>query len=90
MKSRDRAPLGKFHNAKILGNVCNLAVSKLCIADSRIAFKVPENITLEQAATIPLAATTAFLALFSEDCLHLDRTKPTKNPVLVLGGASEY
>lgn len=48
---------------------------EFCIADEKIAFKVPENVTLEQAATIPLAATTAFPALFSPECLHCQTRK---------------
>lgn len=61
--------------------------SELCIADERIAFKVPESISLEQAATIPLAADTAYLALFSSDCLHIDPKSPPSAPVLILGGS---
>ncbi|KAH8801399.1 chaperonin 10-like protein [Xylogone sp. PMI_703] len=71
------------------GEVAGLgAFSELCIADEQIAFKIPSNITLEEAATIPLAATTAFLALFSSDCLGLKQNKEASDPVMILGGST--
>ncbi|RDW76838.1 zinc-binding alcohol dehydrogenase family protein [Aspergillus mulundensis] len=64
------------------------AYSQYCLADERIYFKVPGGITRAQAATIPLAAATAWLALFSEDCLALDRSQGKGSSVLVWGGSS--
>lgn len=34
------------------------------VADENISFKVPEGFAVEQAATVPLASATAWLALF--------------------------
>ncbi|SPO06398.1 probable zinc-binding oxidoreductase [Cephalotrichum gorgonifer] len=58
------------------------------IADDRICFPIPEGASLEQASTIPLAATTAWLALFSKDCLNIDRKAKDKEPILIWGGSS--
>lgn len=62
------------------------AYSQYTLADEDISFEVPEGITLEQASTVPLAATTAWLAFFSKDCLGIDRD--SKPAVLVWGGSS--
>ncbi|GAB1195255.1 hypothetical protein APSETT444_004511 [Aspergillus pseudonomiae] len=64
------------------------AYSKYCLADQRIAFKVPTTLSREYASTVPLAAATAWLALFSPDCLNLDRAKAQGKSVLVWGGSS--
>lgn len=40
------------------------AFSELTIAEEKICFKVPESISSANAATVPLAAATAWLALF--------------------------
>ncbi|KAB8218496.1 chaperonin 10-like protein [Aspergillus novoparasiticus] len=64
------------------------AYSEYCLADQRIAFKVPTALSREDASTIPLAAATAWLALFSPDCLNLDRTNAQCTSVLVWGGST--
>ncbi|PIG85175.1 alcohol dehydrogenase [Aspergillus arachidicola] len=64
------------------------AYSEYCLADQRIAFKVPTALSREDASTIPLAAATAWLALFSPDCLNLDRTNAQGTSVLVWGGST--
>ncbi|KAB8268045.1 hypothetical protein BDV30DRAFT_243743 [Aspergillus minisclerotigenes] len=64
------------------------AYSEYCLADQRIAFKVPTALSREDASTIPLAAATAWLALFSSDCLNLDRTNAQGTSVLVWGGST--
>ncbi|KAI3536983.1 hypothetical protein CSPX01_10480 [Colletotrichum filicis] len=43
------------------------------LADDNISFRVPKNISLQEAATIPLASMTAELALFSKACLAIPR-----------------
>ncbi|OJJ98682.1 hypothetical protein ASPACDRAFT_30664 [Aspergillus aculeatus ATCC 16872] len=64
------------------------AYSQYCLADERIAFKVPEGISCAEASTVPLAAATAWLALLSKDCLALDRFHAQGTSVLVWGGSS--
>ncbi|KAI3552170.1 hypothetical protein CABS01_06507 [Colletotrichum abscissum] len=65
------------------------AYSSRCIADERISFKVPKTVEGPKASAVPLAANTAYLALFSEDCLGLSRdVSTTKPPVLIWGGSS--
>ncbi|KAF7631976.1 hypothetical protein AFLA_012822 [Aspergillus flavus NRRL3357] len=59
------------------------AYSEYCLADQRIAFKVPTALSREDASTISLAAATAWLALFSPDYLNLDRTNAQGTSVLV-------
>ncbi|KAF2008442.1 GroES-like protein [Aaosphaeria arxii CBS 175.79] len=63
------------------------AYSEYTVADERISFKVPSSIAPEQAATVPLAAATSALALFSEQSLHIDRKKKGTR-VLIWGGSS--
>jgi len=62
--------------------------SQYTIADEKICFKVPEEISSADAATVPLAAATAWLALYSESCLNISRRKDPHSPVLVWGGSS--
>ncbi|KAK1453407.1 hypothetical protein CMEL01_05066 [Colletotrichum melonis] len=65
------------------------AYSSYCIADERISFKVPKTVEGPKASAVPLAANTAYLALFSEDCLGLSRdVSTTKPPMLIWGGSS--
>ncbi|KAJ3460674.1 hypothetical protein MRS44_011541 [Fusarium solani] len=65
------------------------AYSAYTIADERLSFKIPGNISAPQASSVPLAANTAWLALFSEDCLALSRdSSAKKTPLLVWGGSS--
>ncbi|KAJ5091374.1 hypothetical protein NUU61_006244 [Penicillium alfredii] len=71
------------------GEVAGLGgYSQYSIADQNVSFKVPASISREQASTVPLAAATAWLALFSKDCLSLDRSKASGTSVLVWGGSS--
>ncbi|KAK1514623.1 hypothetical protein CABS01_06602 [Colletotrichum abscissum] len=58
------------------------------LADDNISFRVPKNISPEEAATIPLASMTAELALFSEACLAIPRESGSETAVLVWGGSS--
>ena len=62
--------------------------SQYTLADERICFPVPEGTTPEQASTVPLAAATAWLALFSKDCLNIERG--SKQAVLVWGGSCGF
>ncbi|KAJ9491402.1 hypothetical protein VN97_g1854 [Penicillium thymicola] len=62
--------------------------SQYCVADERISFKVPKSISRAHASTVPLASATAWLALFSKDCLNLDRSQANGTSVLVWGGSS--
>ncbi|KAJ4169027.1 hypothetical protein NW754_010959 [Fusarium falciforme] len=65
------------------------AYSDYTIADERLSFKIPDSISAPQASSVPLAANTAWLALFSEDCLALSRDSLVeKTPLLVWGGSS--
>ena len=64
------------------------AYSTHTVADDKICFKVPEVMSSDAAATIPLAMTTAWLALLSSRCLGIDRRKREKNQVLIWGGSS--
>jgi len=56
-------------------------------ADDRISFKVPKGMKLEDAATVPLASCTAWLALFSKTCLNIPR-KEGNTSILIWGGSS--
>ncbi|KAH6618425.1 hypothetical protein C7974DRAFT_30314 [Boeremia exigua] len=64
------------------------AYSQYSIANESISFKVPQSITPAEAATVPLASTTAWLALFSKDSLHVDRRSGKETTILVWGGSS--
>ncbi|KAH8664780.1 chaperonin 10-like protein [Ilyonectria robusta] len=64
------------------------AYSDYTIADENICFKIPDNIPLEQAATVPLAATTAWLALFRSQSLNIDRTLGLDVELLVWAGST--
>ncbi|KAK2673995.1 Tetrahydrofolate dehydrogenase/cyclohydrolase [Fusarium oxysporum f. sp. vasinfectum] len=62
--------------------------SQYTIADERICFPVPQQLSLEAASTIPLASCTAVLSLFSKDCLAIDTSGEEKPAVLIWGGSS--
>ncbi|KAF6828330.1 Zinc-type alcohol dehydrogenase-like protein C2E1P3.01-like protein 4 [Colletotrichum plurivorum] len=62
--------------------------SEYTVADDKISFKVPSNITPEEAATLPLASMTAWLALFFKDCLNIPRDSRSDTSVLIWGGSS--
>jgi NADPH:quinone reductase-like Zn-dependent oxidoreductase len=64
------------------------AYAEHTVADERISFKVPESMSSEAAATIPLALTTAWLAIFSPYSLGMDRSKRDGNQMLIWGGSS--
>ncbi|PYH97075.1 GroES-like protein [Aspergillus ellipticus CBS 707.79] len=62
--------------------------SEYTLADERISYKVPKGISPAQASTLPLAAATAWLALFSKYCLDINREQAKGKSVLVWGGSS--
>ncbi|OKL57860.1 hypothetical protein UA08_06730 [Talaromyces atroroseus] len=62
--------------------------SEYCLADEDISFKIPKGHSYEHASTVPLAAATSWLALFSSTCLNLDRTSAQGVSVLIWGGSS--
>ncbi|KAK1527860.1 hypothetical protein CPAR01_12418 [Colletotrichum paranaense] len=62
--------------------------SEYTLADDNISFRVPKNISLEEAATMPLASMTAELALFSKACLAIPRESGSETAVLIWGGSS--
>lgn len=64
------------------------AYSSLCIADEAISFPIPRELTLDQAATVPLALCTSVLALFAPSCLALAEDGHDNAHVLVLGSNS--
>ncbi|OBT54774.1 hypothetical protein VE04_03464 [Pseudogymnoascus sp. 24MN13] len=64
------------------------AYSQYTVADEKICFKVPDQISSNDAATVSLATATAWLALFSENCLNISRKEDNPTPVLVWGGSS--
>ncbi|GKU21736.1 oxidoreductase [Fusarium langsethiae] len=65
------------------------AYSTLCIADERIAFKIPGNVALHEACAVPLAINTAYLALFSNTTLNLPcNDSKSETPLLIWGGSS--
>lgn len=68
------------------GEIMNLgAYARYTLADEDISFRIPPGLTGASASTIPLAATTSWLALFSDGCLNMNREK--KETVLIWGGA---
>ncbi|KAH6645688.1 hypothetical protein BKA67DRAFT_526993 [Truncatella angustata] len=70
------------------GEIAGLgAYSSYCIADEKISYHIPNGISFPAAATLPLAINTAWLALFSSDCLHLSRTC-LEATLLVWGGST--
>ncbi|KAI8667066.1 PKS-ER domain-containing protein [Fusarium sp. Ph1] len=64
------------------------AYSEYTLADEKICFRFPDNIPLEQAATVPLAATTAWLALFRSQSLAIDRTAGSDVQLLIWAGST--
>ncbi|OJJ40835.1 hypothetical protein ASPWEDRAFT_34310 [Aspergillus wentii DTO 134E9] len=64
------------------------AYSEYTLVDENVCFKPPSGIKPEQAATVPLAAATAWLASFSPDCLNIDRRRGSDVTVLIWGGSS--
>lgn len=66
------------------------AFSEHTLADEKISFKVPKSVSLAEAATVPLASATAWLALFSKDCLSIPRATNKDVAVLIWGGSCTY
>ncbi|KAL1623137.1 Zinc-binding oxidoreductase alcohol dehydrogenase [Diplodia seriata] len=66
------------------------AYAQHTLVDEKIAFKVPPSVPKEQAATMPLAVATAWLALFSKTSLCIPRRNggEPRHKVLVWGGSS--
>ncbi|KAJ0323802.1 hypothetical protein COL5a_008164 [Colletotrichum fioriniae] len=62
--------------------------SEYTVADDNISFRIPKNISPEEAATLPLASMTAWLALFSKECLAIPRESGSETSVLIWGGSS--
>ncbi|CEL52698.1 Zinc-type alcohol dehydrogenase-like protein C2E1P3,01 OS=Schizosaccharomyces pombe (strain 972 / ATCC 24843) GN=SPAC2E1P3.01 PE=3 SV=1 [Rhizoctonia solani AG-1 IB] len=60
------------------------------IVETDIISKIPDNITEDQASTIPLAAITAVVLLFQQTGIAFPTNGPTANGkgVLILGGSS--
>ena len=61
-----------------------------CVAEESIAFKIPPSISHASASTVPLASNTAFLALFSKDCLNMPRENSSGTSLLVWGCSCKY
>ncbi|KAK1658664.1 chaperonin 10-like protein [Colletotrichum godetiae] len=61
--------------------------SEYTLADDNISFRVPKNISPEEAATLPLASMTAWLALFSKECLAIPQEDGSKTSLLVWGAS---
>jgi NADPH:quinone reductase len=70
-----------FFAGSILRQGCN---SELCLVDERIMAHKPRNVSIEQAAAIPLTALTAYEALFEQLPLL---TATREQTLLVIGGA---
>ncbi|KAL2076012.1 hypothetical protein VTL71DRAFT_955 [Oculimacula yallundae] len=64
------------------------AYSTYCVAEDPISFKVPSGLDFASASTVPLAANTAWLALFSKGSLNIPRNKTSGTSLLVWGGSS--
>ncbi|KAL9561659.1 hypothetical protein ACKAV7_014215 [Fusarium commune] len=64
------------------------AYSMYTIADERLAFKIPANTNPAEASSVPLAANTAWLALFSDDCLALKPNKTENKSFLLIWGGN--
>ena len=64
------------------------AYAQYSIADEKICFFVPKGLSIAEAATVPLALNTSWLALFASYALGIDRSKGSKIELLVWGGSS--
>ncbi|KAJ5981178.1 hypothetical protein N7499_001809 [Penicillium canescens] len=64
------------------------AYSQYTLADERISFPLSSTVSPEHASTVPLAAATAWLALYSKGSLAIDREQDKGSSVLVWGGSS--
>ncbi|KAH7334809.1 chaperonin 10-like protein [Rhizoctonia solani] len=61
-----------------------------CIAETDIISKIPENITEDEASTIPVGSVAALVGLFQKTGIDFPVNRPTANGkgVLILGGSS--
>ncbi|OQE44389.1 hypothetical protein PENCOP_c002G02378 [Penicillium coprophilum] len=64
------------------------AYSQYTLADEKISFPITSVISPEYASTVPLAAATAWLALYSKGSLAIDRGQDKGSSLLVWGGSS--
>ncbi|KAI9367068.1 hypothetical protein BJX61DRAFT_547853, partial [Aspergillus egyptiacus] len=76
---------------KIAGFVWGGETKGMCtIADERLSFEISQRTSAAQACSVPLPANTAWLGLFSEDCLAFRRENSTKKPPLLIWGGNCY
>lgn len=64
--------------------------SEYVLADERISYPLPAGLSPEHASTVPLAAATAWLALYSKGCLDIDRENQKGTTVLIWGGSCKF
>lgn len=57
------------------------------LADERLCFKIPPCVPYGEAVTVPFAACTAYLGLFSKTYLNIDQKRGPDNSVLIWGGS---
>ena len=70
-----------------LGDVKGLGgFSQYTLADEQLCFKIPPGLTHAESATVPLAACTAWLALFSKSCLNIGQQQGSDISILIWGG----
>ncbi|KAL6714189.1 hypothetical protein ACLMJK_008684 [Lecanora helva] len=87
--------------ARVLGNAPGMMTKQLSqngfqaytILPTNLASQIPDNVSYESAAVIPLGYSTAAAALFQDDCLKLQlptepAQKSTGKTILIWGGAS--
>lgn len=78
----------EYPNNILLGETKGVGgYSEYTLADEQLCFKLPSNLTRTKAVTVPLAACTAWLALFSESCLNIYQTRGSNISVLIWGGS---
>ncbi|KAH7334797.1 chaperonin 10-like protein [Rhizoctonia solani] len=72
------------------GNTDQATFQEKTIVETDIISKIPENITEDEASTIPVAALTALVSLFQNTGIDIPVNRPTANGkgVLILGGSS--
>ncbi|RMJ22789.1 hypothetical protein PHISP_06346 [Aspergillus sp. HF37] len=75
---------GMVYGGQILGFSGD---NEYTLTDERLCFKLPPNISREEAVTTPLAACIAYLGLFSKSCLNAD-IKHNDVTVLIWGASS--
>ncbi|KAG9106200.1 hypothetical protein FRC07_008929, partial [Ceratobasidium sp. 392] len=82
------SPQGKQALVKI--TAAARTFQQYALVDSEAMAKTPENISDDQASTIPAAAATALMAIFQKSGVAFPEEGPTtsEKPILVLGGSS--